>query len=55
MLTKYLAALVAIALMLSYLGPMVFKMNDIALAGVILIGIVFMLVDLWHSLRKPED
>ncbi len=53
--TKIVAALIAIALMLVYLGPMVIKMKDAALASVIVIGIVIMLVDLWHSLRKPED
>jgi len=31
------------------------KMKDPALAIVIVIGLVIMLVDLWHSLRKPED
>ena len=55
MLTKIFAALVAVALMLAYLGPIVFKMKDLALTSVILIGIIVMLVDLWHSLRKPED
>jgi len=53
--TKIVAGLVAVALMLIYLGPMVFKMKDAALGTVILIGIVIMLVDLWHSLRQPED
>ncbi|MDH5245651.1 MAG: hypothetical protein OEW98_04305 [Betaproteobacteria bacterium] len=55
MLLKLLAALVAVALMLAYLVPMVVKMKDPALAIVIVIGLVIMLVDLWHSLRKPED
>ena len=55
MSTKIVAALVAVALMLTYLGPMVWKMKDVALSSVIVIGVVVMLVDLWHSLRKPED
>ena len=53
--SKTVAAVVAVALMLAYLAPMVIKMKDPALTGVIVVGIVVMLVDLWHSLRKPED
>jgi predicted ABC-type exoprotein transport system permease subunit len=55
MSTKIVAALVAVALMLAYLGPMVWKMKEVALSSLIAIGVVVMLVDLWHSLRKPED
>ncbi len=52
---KILAALIAVALMLAFLSPMVIKMKDLALSIVILIGMVVMLVDLWHSLWNPED
>jgi len=55
MLTKISVAFIAVALMLGYLGPVTFKLKDVALSIVIVIGIVFMLVDLWHSLQKPED
>lgn len=55
MLTRILAALVAVALMAAYLGPILFKMKDVALAIVILIGMVVMLVDLWHTLRDSND
>ena len=55
MLVKIVAALIAVALLLVYVGPMLFKMKDAALATVIVIGVVVMLVDLAHSLRKPED
>lgn len=54
-LIKILAAIIAVALLLAYLGPLMVKMRDIPLGIVVVIGIVFMLVDLWHSLRKPED
>ncbi len=53
--TKIVAALVAVALMLAFLGPIVFKMKDVALTSVILIGMAGMLVDLWYSLRSPDD
>jgi 4-hydroxybenzoate polyprenyltransferase len=52
---KIAAAIVAVALMLAYLGPMVVKMKDVPLASVIVIGIAVMLVDLWESLQTPED
>jgi hypothetical protein len=55
MLTKIVAAIIAVALVLAYLGPIAYKMKDAALSCVIALGIVVMLVDLLHSLRKPED
>jgi hypothetical protein len=55
MLTKILAGLVAVLLMLAYLGPIVLKMKDLALGGIVLVGVVVMLVDLWQSLRGRED
>jgi len=55
MVTKFVAAAIAVALLLVYVGAIVLKMRDAALAAVIFIGVVVMLVDLWHSLRKPED
>jgi len=55
MTVKIVAALAAVALLLAYVGPVLVKMKDAALTTVIVIGIVVMLIDLWHSLRKPED
>jgi len=55
MSTKILAGLVAVALMLAYLSPMIIKMKDAALTSVVVLGIVVMLVDLWQSLRKSRD
>jgi hypothetical protein len=55
MLTKIIAAVIAVALLLAYVGAIAFKMKDGPLAGVILIGVVVMLLDLWYSLRKPQD
>lgn len=52
---KILAGIVAMVLMLAYLGPIVLKLRDPALAGVILVGIVMMLVDLWQSLQSKGD
>ena len=55
MSTKIVAGLVAVALMLAYLSPMIIKMKDAALTSVVVLGIVVMLVDLWQSLRKSRD
>lgn len=55
MIYKYTAGIVAMLLLLVYLGPVVLKLWDPALTLVILIGIVMMLVDLWQSLQSKGD
>lgn len=55
MFIKLLAGFVAVVLVLAYLTPLMFKMKDVPLAIVILIGLVAMLADLWQSLGKSED
>lgn len=52
---KIFAAIVAVALLLSFVTPMVFKLKDIALGCIVLIGVVMMLVDLGQSLRAKDD
>ena len=52
---KIFAAIAAVALMLGFLSPMVFKLKDIALGVIILIGIAMMLIDLAQSLRSKDD
>ncbi len=52
---KILAGIIATILVLAFLLPPVVKLRDFALGGVILIGIVMMLVDLWQSLRSKDD
>jgi hypothetical protein len=51
---KIIAGVIAVALLLSYLTPVVFKLKQVALGVIILIGIVMMLVDLWQSLKKED-
>ncbi|HEX9810572.1 MAG TPA: hypothetical protein VGA88_00580 [Burkholderiales bacterium] len=55
MVFKILAGIVAMTLMVVYLGPVVLKLRDPALTGVILVGVAMMLVDLWQSLRSKGD
>ena len=52
---KIFAGVLAAALMLAYLSPVVFKLKDISLGVIIAIGIVMMLIDLWQSLKGKED
>jgi hypothetical protein len=54
MILKILAAVIAVALMLTYLAPPVYKLRDIELGVVVTIGVVMMLIDLWQSLRKED-
>ncbi|MDH3311496.1 MAG: hypothetical protein OEM95_12595 [Gammaproteobacteria bacterium] len=52
---KIFTGIVAVMLMLVYLGPVVLKLWNPALTLVIIIGIVLMLVDLWESLQSKSD
>lgn len=55
MLYKVLASIVAAALLIIFISPVVVKLKDIALSAVVLIGLTMMIVDIWHSLRSKED
>ncbi len=52
---KIFAAIVAVALVLAFNLPVVFKLKEVALGVIILIGIAMMLVDLWQSLQSKDD
>jgi len=49
---KILCGIVAAALFLLYLAPVVLKLKEVALSAVAVLGVVMMLVDLWQSLRE---
>jgi hypothetical protein len=55
MAMKIVAGLMAVALMLGYLLPPVFKLKEIDLGIAIIAGVALMLVDLWQSLKSKED
>lgn len=55
MIFKILASIVAAALLVIFIGPVVIKLKDIALSVVVLIGVTMMVVDIWHSLRSKDD
>lgn len=52
---KIFAGVVAVTLLVGFVGPHVLKLKDPALTIVIVIGLVMVLVDLWQSLRSKED
>ena len=55
MVFKILAGILAAALLLIYMGPVVLKLQDKALWVIAMIGVIMMLVDLWQSLRTKDD
>jgi hypothetical protein len=55
MALKVLAGIVAAALLLMFVSPVVIKLKDVALSIVLLIGFVMMLIDTWQSLKSKED
>jgi hypothetical protein len=52
---KFVAAAIAVTLVLAFLAPVVIKLKEISLAVVILIGVGMMLVDLWQSLHSRDS
>jgi hypothetical protein len=55
MIFKIFAGIVAAALLIIFIGPVVVKLNDTALTVVALIGVTMMLVDVWQSLKSKDD
>lgn len=51
---KLFAGVVAVALMISYLLPLIFKLKQVSLGIVVLIALVMMLVDLIQSMRARD-
>jgi hypothetical protein len=54
MALKVFAGIVAVALMIAYLLPLVLKLKEMSLGVVVLIALVMMLVDLLQSMRAKE-
>lgn len=52
---KIVAAIVAAALLILFVGPVVVKLKSVALSMVVLVGVTMMLTDLWQSLRSKDD
>jgi len=54
MVTRAIFGLIAITLMATFLGAIVFKMKDLALGGVALIGLTMMVIDCLGTLRDND-
>ena len=52
---KTLGGVLAVALMLAYITPVVIKLREPALTGVAIMGVAMMLIDLWQSLKSKDD
>lgn len=55
MFYKSIAGVVAAGLMLAYMAPVVWRLQEVALWVTAGIGAVMMLVDLWQSLQSRDD
>ncbi len=55
MIVKMTAAALAFALYLIFNGAILWKMKDLELSAVILVGFVMMAVDLYESLQAKGD
>ena len=55
MIIKILAALVAVSLFIIFNAAIAWKMKEISLTIVILIGVVMMAADLYQSLKSKDD
>jgi hypothetical protein len=52
---KVITGILAAALLLIYMAPVVLRLQEVALWVVSLLGIAMMLIDLWQSLRSKDD
>ncbi len=52
---KYFAAIVASGLMIAYVAPVIFKIREVSLIIVVLIGVAMLLIDLWQYLHSKGD
>lgn len=55
MLFKTLVTILAAALFLLFVGPVIFKLKEFSIIGVSLVGITMMGFDLWQSLHNKDD
>ncbi len=55
MLFKIVAVIVAAALLMVFIAPVVLKLKDVALSAVVLIGLSMMIADAWQTLRSKDD
>ena len=52
---KIVAGIIAAALLLIYMAPVVLRLKEVSLWIITLTGIAMMLIDLWQSLQSKDD
>jgi hypothetical protein len=52
---RIFASVVAAALLILFISPVVVKLKDVALTCVVLIGLTLMIADIWFTLRERDD
>ena len=52
---KVAYSILAVVLVLLYLSPVLYRLKQVDLTIVVLIGVVMMLVDVWQSLKAKEE
>jgi hypothetical protein len=55
MTVKLFAGIIAAILLIGFLGSIAFKLKEVSLTVVMLIGVVMMLVELWETLQGKEE
>jgi hypothetical protein len=51
---KLVFGVIAVAMVLAFLSPIVFKLNEASLSIIILIGVAMIVYDLWESLQEKD-
>ncbi len=51
---KLLYGLIGAALVVAFLGSVIWKVREVSLVIVVLIGIALMMVDLWHARNEAD-
>lgn len=52
---KLLYGLIGAALVIAFLGSIIWKVTEISLIVVVLIGVALMVVDLWHARDEADN
>lgn len=52
---KIIYSIMAAVLMLLYLSPVLYRLKQIDLTIVVIIGVSMMLVDVWQALKSKEE
>jgi hypothetical protein len=55
MIYKVVAGILGAVLVIAYMAPVVWRLQDIALWIIAGSGVIMMLVDLWQSLQAKDD